>query len=557
MAQNFPTREYSFFNGGLNLREQDELELQRNETPDMQNFTINASGLSKTGGLESVDDLFPDYFQFRNKMQYRRPDGLFRFIDVSYPDIVSIDPLDSTFEFISNPTGGRYTGWKNDGDPTGVRVGDFIGITDGANPPVLIGDNKAYEIPWPFTYSDNNKDPDNLGDSYLAPSANPTDIPFPTVSFFYKNRWWVAVGRALFVSQVNAFSLSNTTAFNTIFSSNNAADTNIAFFVEPPEITSPIVGARVLGENEVIIFTEDSIVRLRGNNPPSLGYAAPFFDFDTLSDSVGAVAPRLIANKGDNDVYFVTNKKTVYIASKIEESLQVKPFGISDKIFPAFEDLTLDTLKRGFLANHRLLGELYFFVPTNNKKVYPNAAYILNYEDGEDPNRTWTKLAEFDNLNISSATEIDIDSEFYVSTENKLLQANSGFSFDGDPIRSFYAFPGDDFDKPKNKKRIHDITIYGTTSTGATLQFFHLWENGEGSNTTVFVPANVESKYGEAIYGVSVYTSKAGTPFGETPFEIKDRVGKVLKLAMQNTSDSQDFTLHKLVIRFEYLGQRN
>lgn len=567
MAQNFPTLEFDIFNGGLNLRD-DENDLPINQSPNMQNFEISATGMSKTPGWEAIDNSYPSFFHMEGLIPYRLVDGSFRFVSVSYPDIVIIDPATGNFEYaqlgdISSPgvPQGRYRGWTNNGRPFGVQVGDFLALTDGANRPILLDQNLVYEPNWPFNFVADNNDADNLGSSYYATASNPgtDEIGNPYTSILFKNRWWVTDSRnrrRLFVTKANAFKSGEVAGFDTIFSDNTAANVNISFFADIP-ISSDITGLGVIGDEELIIFCENGLVRLTGNNPPSEGYPAPSFDFDVITESVGAISPFLIAPKGDNDIFFFSNKKTLYRLSKIEESLQVKPKGISDRIFPAFKDLDLDTFRRGLLSNHRIKGELYFFFPKKNNKTTPDNAYILNYDDGEDPDETWTKVDDFEPFEFTGASEIDSDGEFYVLSPSQIYKANTGIAFAGNVNKSVYQIPTQDFGLPKHKKRIIDITLYATSTTGADLTVFHLWESGESGSVQVSIPANTKAQYDVTDYGGGNYTSKAGQPFRSEPFKIVNRVGKLLKMTLQHTSSTQDLTIHKIVIRYKILGQRN
>lgn len=571
MVQNLQTLELFQFNGGLNLRD-DEGKLPLTQTPDIQNIEISAIGLSKLKGWEEIQNTLPPNISIQGLFSYRFTNGEWKFIAISYPDILIIDPLRGDFSYAVDSNGDRYAGWVNTGKPFAVRVGDFLGLTDGANDPILLDQYIVNDVDWKPAYTDNNNaagstadDIGNLVNSYLATSANPdaADIGYPTISAYHKNRWWVNDSlnrRRLYVTKNNAFISGAVSGFTNIFSDNDPDTYNIAFFVDVP-CKSDIVGLKVISDEALIVYCESEILILVGNHPPGTGYPDPKFDFNLLNDEVGAIDQRLIATKGDNDHYFVSNKKTVYQTSLTDNFIQVKPKGLSSKIYPAFENLKIDTFKRGFLANHRIKGELQLFLPAKDQRRYPTVCYTLNYSDSLDPNEpAWSRIGDFtsstDIIKIRGISEIDLDNELYIAGEAEIYKANTGIAFGDNANLSKYQFATLDFGYPLNNKRILDVILYAYTDTGANLKFYHLWQDGQSGFTNVSLEANASSVYGSAIYGTSKYASKAGLPFKEKVFKLdKNRVGKQLKFRIEHDSASEYFEINKIVFRFQVLGQ--
>lgn len=572
MVQSLQTLELFQFNGGLNLRD-DENKLPLVMTPAMQNIEMEAIGMSKLLGWEEIENTLPPNISFEGAFPYRFTNGEWKLISVSYPDILIIDPIRGDFSYAVDSSGNRYAGWTGTGRPFATKVGDYLGLTDGVNSPILLDQDTVYDsVGWKPSYTDNNNsagttstDIGNLVDSYLATSSNPTaaQIGFPTISAYHKNRWWVNDSlnrRRLYATKNNAFVSGITGAFSNLFGDNDKDNFNIAFFVDVP-CKSNIVGLKVISDEALIVYCEQEILLLKGNHPPGTGYPDPKFDFDLLNDEVGAIDQRLITTKGDNDHYFVSNKKTVYQTSLTDNFIQVKPKGLSDKIYPAFEDLKLETLKRAYLANHRIKGELYFFLPSTDQRRYPDVAYVLNYEDSQNLQEPgWTKVNNFTSsenpIKLRGVSEIDLNNEFYILGEKEIYKANTGIAFGNNNNLSIYQFPTLDFALPAHHKRIVDITLYAFSDTGANLKFFHLWEDGKSGLTSVTLPATASSTYGSAVYGTSKYASKAGEPFKETVFKLKvNRVGKQLKLRLQHDSATEFFRINKIVIRYEVLGQ--
>lgn len=560
MVQNLQVLALNQFNGGLNFRD-DENNLRLTQTPLAQNFEIEAVGLKKLPGWEKIFLDLPSFVVMNGLFPYRRADGSQVFITVSYPHILILDPIRGNFDFVNDAsTGSPYEGLINDGKPFGRQVGDFMVITDGANNPVAIDQDKAVAIGWKPSYSNDNKT--KLANSYLSQSDNPgsTAIGFPTTSVFHKNRLWLNDSvnrRRLYVSRLNAFISGETSGFATMFNDNSGTDIDIAFFVNV-QCDSDIVGLETISDQNLVVYCEDQLILLKGNHPPGTGFPTPQFDFDLLNSDLGALDQRLIVKKGDNDHYFISNKKTVYQLSLTDQFIQVKPKGLSDKIYPVFEDLKTETLKRGFLVNHRIKGELHFALPSKDSLRYPDQIFTLNYEDSEDLSAPgWSKIANFTPFQMRGMADIDFNNELYVVDQQAIYQANKGITLAGNSNVSIYQFPTLDFGAPKNKKRIIDVAVYASSSTGATVQFSHLWENGAAGNTDFVIPSTSQSQYGSAVYGTGTYGSKAGQPFTEIKFKIPNRVGKLMKVRIDHSSSTETFDIHKIVFRYKPLGQNN
>ena len=564
--QNHRTLTIDKFDGGLDLTS-DEENLELNQTALMQNCEIRSSGIRKMPGWKHFVNALPPYIHLHEAGTYRLPTGQEKFIVVAYPDIYIVDSNTGNFEYAVDTNGIKFEGWISTGRPYARQVGDFCGLTDGVNEPILIGLNTVYAPNWVPSYSHaNNAEPTategslgNLNQSYLATGANPTgsDIGNPSISVFHKNRWIlndVRNPRRLYFSKASDFKIANFAA--DMFEDNDPDEFNIAFYVDVP-CSSDIVGAEVVSSDVVIVYCKSEILILKGNHPPGIGYPQPHFDFDPLNQEIGAIAQQLIVKKGDNDHYFIASDNTVQQISSIDESLQVKPKGVSNNIYPILRDLKPETLARGFLANHRINSELYFAFPSTNQLRYPDVAYILNYSDGNISEPPWSKFAGFKEMQLRGLTTINDGKDMFAFSPEEIYQVGSGISIAGAVNKSAYQLAGLDFRLPKNNKRIIDITLYASSSTGATLNFFHLWQDGSSGSSQVTIPKDEETSYGTAIYGTSKYSSKAGKPFREIKFQINNRVGKILKMRFEHSSSTEDFRIHKIVFRYAVLGQRN
>ncbi len=573
--QRHPTKTFVLFNGGLNLNS-DEENLAENETANMQNAEIRSSGLRKMLGWEEIETGIPDnVFLTHDKDEtYRAPDGNEYAVFVSYPDIILFEPTTGSIQYavfadIYGSAGERYNGWRNTGDPIGRQCGDYFCLTDGFNRPILLDVNKVFLPNWKPDFTFDNfapptADPGSLGNlhqSYLATADNPInpdeDIGFPSFSFYHKNRLWVndlQNPRRLYASKASNFKSGNFVA--DMFEDNDPDEFNIAFFVDVPT-NSDIVGSEVISSDFVVVYCKSELHILKGNHPPGIGYPQPLFDFDPLNEQIGAISQKLIVRKGDNDHYFVASDNTIQTISNIEQSLQVKPKSLSNDIYPVLRDLKPETLARGYLTNHRINGELLFAFPSKNNLRYPDVMYILNYTDGDLANPPWSRFSGFQDLRMRGFASFNSGKDIYAFTENKIYRVRQGIAIGGLNNRTYYRLPAEDFGRPQNNKRIIDITYHANSTTGATIRQYHLWQDRQSGSTDVVIPQQLSSNYGEAIYGQSRYASKAGQPFTETKVKITNRVGKVLKLALEHNSTTEFWEIAKIVIRYEILGQRN
>lgn len=565
MAANLQLIELNQFNGGLNLRD-DENSLRLTETANMQNIEIEALGLKKSPGWLKILASLPSHIFLEGLWPYRLTDGTKVFISVSYPYILILDPTRGDFQYVMDgATSTVFKGLRDDGKPYGKQVGDFFVLVDGANDPVAIDQNKSYGFDWKPSYTVNNSD--QIPNSYLTSSGNPasTEIGYPSTFSYHKNRLIfndTFNRRRLYFGKLNAFSSGETSGFATMFGDNSSTtDVNIAFFLGVP-CDNDIVAMEIISERNLLIYCESQMILMTGNDPPIRGFTGQPIDFNTLNNEIGCLDQRLLVKKGDNDHYFVTNKKTVYQATLTDKLTEIKPKGLSDRIYPVLDGLSIETLKRGFLANHRIKGELYFFFPSANNLRYSDVGYVLNYEDSENTELPgWSRMKDFTTLNnpikFRGISEIDIENKLYMISENALHEMNSGVAFGDNANVSVYQFPTIDFGSPKNKHRIADITFYATSETGANINYYHLWESGASGATRVYIPQNTNSKYGTATYGNSKYTSKAGNSFQEIKFKIPNRVGKLFKAKIEHSSTTEKFTIHKIEIRYETFGQKN
>lgn len=548
------TKKYSYFGLGLNFRD-DENELREGETPyAINNDLSNVTGLISIKGWDALWSNLARRYDITWFSEYTADDGMYRWIAISYPNILLIDPVNGSVEVI-------YDTWHNRGRPFGRQVkGDFVLVDGTHNAPLYISGRTVTEITWPPSYSDANNaagstadDPGNIIDSYLnqGSSQQPTAGP---VSFFvyHKNRLIfndTDNPRRLLFSQVSDI---------TDFSDNDPDAWDIAFFVDLP-ISKPITALQVLSNEFLAVHCDGQILVMSGDNPPGAGYSAPHFAFDVVNSSVGALHHDLVASRGDNDHYFVANNGRIYSLKSTDNFQQAKPVGLTSKIFSFFANLDNKTLKRGKLINHEIRGELVFWVPSKNTKRYPDQQLVLHY-DSPSGEAVWSLRRGFGDSFKFRGCIIDRDDRMIICKDGyRFLQAHKGTSYDGEAIDMIYQFPTADFGAPNNNKHITSITAYGNSPSGTQLFLGHLWDNGKDALTPFSLDAAEPGLFDDSdtLFDTTgdVFTSDVGVTFQQKRFSIANRYGKKLKMRLEHRSDTANVTISSLILDFKPMGK--
>lgn len=542
MVKAGPDFVYKNFGGGLNFVD-DEFDLPIGETPRAQNIEI-----VKNTGLEKVKGFFqnfslPEDFDIQGIFNYTDNDGNYSYVAISYPEIILINPTNGAYNIIYNQLVGT-------GDPEAFECDGRLFIVDGVNDPVIVDGATVSAVSWPPSYTDDNNAVGNLENTSLATSSNPTsgDIGKPSFGTYHANRVFLAgdplAPRRIYASKV--LDIAN-------FSDNDPDDFNISFFVDVPT-SRPITGLKVVSNEHLVIYCDREILLLRGEDPPGTAYANPM-SIRTLNSGVGALDHKLIVDRGDNDHFFVSGNGRVFQLSLTENFQEVKPLGLTEKIFPFLATRSNDSFKRGRLVNHQLRGELQFWLPSANQRRYPDQMLILNYGDRLE-SRVWSLNTGFNNLALRGALRDRETNEVILCNENEFLQTNKGNNFNGSKIKTIYQFSTLDFGAPYNNKEISKIIIYCRSLTGVNkITLSHVWDNGSSGVTSFSIPALQQSEFGSAEFGINEFQSSAGEPFIEVPLEISNSIGKILKLTLQHENDSEDFFINSVGINFSVLGK--
>jgi len=539
---------YETFNRGLNKRD-NELTLEQGETPRAQNVQISRKkGLKKSEGITAkfTADVASHYDGI-----FAYTDGFnkFKYIAYDYPNIRSIDPI----------SGARVTlndGLIGTGSPEACETSDGqLFIVDSVNAPRLISETTVTTVSWPPSYTHDNNADGNVDNSYLAATTNPTssDIGIPKTCAFFKNRIVLAdtKNRRLYFSRVMEFG---------DFNNNDPLEINIAFFLDI-DTKSDIVALRVLSNENLVVYCEENIVVMTGDNPPGTLYPQPHFAFQELNSEIGAMSSSLIVQKGDNDHYFVSNKGVLTQLTLAENFQQVRPLGLSEKIFPVLEGVDKKTFRRGFLLNNYKRSEIWWGFPSASHKKYADQVYVMNYGFGAGPEESrWVPKKELGALKLYGGVTDRNTGDLMLFNDRKIFNIDSGFSYDGNAIITKYQLPTFDFGAPEYNKDIAWITFYVRSTTGATIGVNHLWENGESGYTTFNIPAQMDSEYGSANWtddsSGNYYTSDAGEGFSAVEVYLANPIGKLLKMTLKHTGTAEDFEIQSMRINYRVFGKK-
>lgn len=544
------TFEYKFFRG-INKRD-DENNLPIGQTPEAQNFElVNQTGLQKKLGFE---EKFPfDYsYSFETAVNFHTINGQHYYLSVSYPEVYYHE---------------RTNGFPVRIDSTLVATGEpffiplpngQIMLVDGANAPRLITSNASGTITStavtfaPAMYSATNSTVINQSPNALA--ANPStlfvDMGYPRFGALYENRVWLAgdkyAPRRIYVSKAQDYS-----AFG-----NSGASWDVAFFVDV-QCSSDITALKVINNQYLVIYCEREILVVTGKFPPASGFPTPHFEINELSHvGTGALSCRLVADKGDNDHFYLGSNGKLYTLQSSPNFQDIKPKGLSGKIFPFFEGLTNETLKRGILVNHQIKGELQLWIPSANNLRYPDQRLVLNYSESLDGEPEWSRDRKFGDFYLRDAFVDNETNELILLTPTKFLANDSGTSFDGTPIDMVYQLSTLDFGDPDINKEIVQVTIYASNNSASktTAYLHHLWDTNNSASQAFVIPSTVTATFDNANYDTDVYAAEAGKLFKKIEFQIANPSGKILKSRIRHSQEA-DIFIHSIIFRVKFLGK--
>jgi len=532
---------------GLNLRDnQDYLPL--GDTVRAKNIDSVASrSLTKKKGITSLysDATFTPGIAWRNADFYYDKREVPYYIGVSYPFINLITPpsgfVSPIFSSLNSMGEGHFI--------KGI-IGDMMWV-DGANPPVYINDGVATSVTWPPTYTNDNSS--ILNESINAQAANPTtfgtDIGYPSLGVFFEGRWYLAgdklAPQRLYASKIRSTNFSDNTASSRI---------NVAFFVDILT-NSPITALKVINNKFLMIFCRNEIHVLTGKFPPTAVTPQPHIQINSLNPDIGCIGRYAFAEKGNNDLFFISNRQSLYTLTTTENFQDVRPYGLSEKIYPVFRDISIERASRARLINDNLKGELQLWFPADDQTYYPNKRYIYDYS--ENPQEAqWTEDTGFP-LSLRGAFIDRAKNRLILVDRDKLLEDDTGTTYDGEPIELEYEIAPQDFGKRDQLKEVVKVEISYRleNATAATVFFSHIWDNGKksGVKRLDLAPVSV-AKFGSSKFGSAVYASNAGNPIDKVEFEMINPIGKILKILLE-CSTAGDLTIVDLKLRYKTLSK--
>jgi hypothetical protein len=546
MVDNATTQilEYKFFRG-LNKRD-DENNLPIGQTPNAQNFEIvKQSGLKKRKGFSSLFDEYDMSYSWKGATNYTTLNGNRYYIGINYPSIFLINRDNGTQFSI-------HTSLNGTGNPFFIPliVGQTM-LVDGANAPRLINGTTSTTVTWPPNYSASNST--KLNESANTTASNPnslgTDIWYPSFGAYYENRVWLSGDK------LAPYRIYVSKAFNfTAFGDNSGATWDIAFFVDIPS-NSPITALKIINNRFLVVYCEREIFVVTGKFPPGSGFPSPAFEITSLNQSVGCLNCNLIVERGNNDHFFIANNGIIYTLESAQNFQDIKPNGLSSKIFPLFEPINNETFQRGKLVNHKIKGELQFWYPSQNYLRFPDQRLIYNYSDS-DQDEEWSLDTKFGDFFLTDTFVDDQTNELILVTPRNFYRSDSGLNYAGNQIDMIYQLSTLDFGDPDINKEIVEVTIYASNKndTPTTVYLYHLWDNQQSGYTPIVIPSSNTSVYGEAIYNTSTYASFAGTQFNKIDVQIANKQGKIFKSKLRHTEDA-DIFIHSIIFRYKTLGR--
>jgi len=531
---------------GLNLRDGPDY-LPIGDTVRGKNFELATSRvLKKRKGITSLysEYTFPehawramDYYTDRREVPY--------YLGVSYPHIDLITPGSGFSTPIFSGLGGMGVGTFIEGD-----IGDAMWV-DSSNAPVYINNGVATQLSWPPVYSNQNKS--ILNEMPNAIATNPTtfgvDIGYPSLGVYFEGRWWLA-GDPLQPQRLYASRLRSTNfADNT-----DSARIDVAFFVDLFS-NSPIVGMKIINNKYLIVFCRNEMHLIQGKFPPTALAPQPVITIEALSKDVGCIGRYAYCEKGDNDIFFISNRKALYTATSTENFQDVRPYGLSEKIYPIFNDISYQRFTRARLINDNIKGELQLWLPEDDRTYYPNKRYVYNYS--RDPNTpTWGEDEGFP-LSLRGAFLDKVKNKVILTGRTKVYENGTGLTDDGETIALAYEISPLDFGTRDQEKKILKviITYRLREATSGSITFEHVWDNGKKSGIIKKdLTPTIVAKYGTGKYGASVYASNAGDPIDQIEFEILEPQGVVMKPYITCESEG-DLEIVDLTFRYLEFGK--
>lgn len=527
--------------------------LTNRQSPYLVNVDISRKGLSPRLGYSYQKIIFPTWVNIVSTHDFFDELGKYYIIAVSYPNIIAIDPGNDSWEII-------YSKWWSDGgQPEADQSPETMLLVDGVNKPLKIDRNattgrvQCSELTWPQALTNANNaagTPGNIVDSPFnqQSSQQPADAGTPNHVKFLNDRFQLTdtkYRRRIWFSKISDV---------TDFSTNTPADWDIAFFIDLPT-PHTITGWEVLNNEAVIIYLSFGYAIQSGKHPPGAGYIEPRMSWSIRNTANGLINHRLLVNNGEGDHFFFSNNGRLYSLKSSDNFDQALPKGLSEDIYPIFEKFDQDMWRQSILLNDQLRGELRLFCPSDDEDGYCTRCLIYKYsrsvgEIGWTQETFWGENFRFTDAHIDKVTN-----DVYVFNQgNRMLVANSGHNFDGNPVRMIAELRPESFGQVSRQVEILGVLMVTASNTGADITYAHRWNTNEEGLETVTTPKLVTIEE-LADYSLIDYNivSNVGSDFKLLFFPITNRTGAILKQRIE-TNAEQDLKIDLVTLVYKEHG---
>jgi len=390
---------------------------------------------------------------------------------------------------------------------------DFLGagkaiFVDGVNKPVLY---------------------DPTGPTIAEDTAAPSDVQGASFVTVFKNHIFFGNGTNL--------------VFTAPFTDDDYAPGNGAGVIN---VGSPITGL-VVFRQQLIIFSADKINTL-------IGSSSSDFVMQPITSKTGCVHPDSIQEVGGDIIYLGPDGVRFLSATQRNEDFALER--VSQAVQRDIEDAFIgcpcmcSVVIRG--KNQYRLFKWDDTVSRSSSIGYLCTRYL----DQEASGSQWAKMEGIKAFSADSKLfgdrEVIIFSTSNEAGENYVYELESGASFDGASIRSFFLMPDIPITDPKVRKTFYRMTVYVKAATPIILTSGILLDRND--NNPIQPPTKIvqvgdpasTALYGSAIYGTSVYSSPV-----ESVLEVNlEGSGFTVSPYFENDSDSAIFSLDTIILEY-------
>ena len=400
---------------------------------------------------------------------------------------------------------------------------------------IRTGNSTPNKTRWTDCTFDNTKkiigvDGFNKPFSYDGTSFVPLDVPSDVNSASYT----VEFNNHIFLAQGTSL------AFSVPFNEQVWSIAAGAGIINLPSVITGLVVFR----NQLIVFCEEDIYRVTGSS------VADFQSFP-ISKDIGCNYPDTIQEVG-GDVIFLSVAGLRYLSA----TDRINDFGLSISSRPIQQEFIdfVNFASSITACNIRSKNQYRIFSYRENVSAMSSTGYAaVQYTDQSSQSLEWCSLRGFKVYVADSDYNVNTDQEIIVfaNSSGYVYKMESGNSFDGSNIRSFFYTPYLSVNDPRLRKVVYKLHTYLNTSGSingkATLKYdFDDPNIIQPESLTISSVNSSGSFYGSAIYGVSTYGGRSTNYFNN------QAKGSGFVISVQYEFDDQNppFSLDSLVLEF-------